>query len=439
MARNTPKPTVISKKHLARLERERRQTMAIHYTAIGVILAVILILGFGYLNIKVLSLRQPVAKVGDDMVTTHEFQIAVRFARIQLINQYNNMLQFAQMFGIDPYSNPSISQQLEQITSSLDAPVDSSGSVGMQVLDNLVNDRLIQQEAERREILITNDEVEEAIRANFDFYPNGTPTPTITPTVVIFPTLSPKQLAWVTITPTPTPVPTFTPLPTTIAPDLSATPVQSLSPTPAQMPTPTATPYTLEGYQQAFQKYIEQFKPIGMTESDYHKMIEASLYREKVFDAITANVPHENEMIWARHILVADEAAAQDIHQRLLKGEEFAKLAAELSQDPGSRENGGDLGWFSKGQMVPEFETAAFSLKVGDISQPVKSNYGYHIIQVLGHEMRPLTADEYEQARQNAFQQWLTKAHEATEVTIYEYWKERIPADPTLPAQNSGQ
>ncbi|MDQ0153746.1 peptidylprolyl isomerase [Robertmurraya andreesenii] len=86
--------------------------------------------------------------------------------------------------------------------------------------------------------------------------------------------------------------------------------------------------------------------------------------------------------IKARHILVADEAKAKEIKAKLDKGEDFAKLAKENSTDPGSAEQGGDLGWFGAGAMVPEFEEAAYALDVNQISEPVKTDNGWHIIQV---------------------------------------------------------
>ncbi|MEA3385697.1 MAG: peptidylprolyl isomerase [Thermodesulfobacteriota bacterium] len=101
-----------------------------------------------------------------------------------------------------------------------------------------------------------------------------------------------------------------------------------------------------------------------------------------------------SESAKARHILLkvpegADEKAwaeaeskARDIKKKLENGEDFAELAKKYSDDPGSKNKGGDLGFFTKGSMVPEFESAAFSLKPGEVSDPVKTNFGYHIIEV---------------------------------------------------------
>jgi foldase protein PrsA len=99
--------------------------------------------------------------------------------------------------------------------------------------------------------------------------------------------------------------------------------------------------------------------------------------------------------IRASHILVKDEKTAKEIKAKLDKGEDFAKLAKEYSQDPGSAQNGGDLGWFGPGRMVKEFENAAYSLNVGEVSQPVKTEFGYHIIKVTDKKKKP----SYEQMK----------------------------------------
>ncbi|MGA1994305.1 MAG: peptidylprolyl isomerase [Bryobacteraceae bacterium] len=118
---------------------------------------------------------------------------------------------------------------------------------------------------------------------------------------------------------------------------------------------------------------------------------------------------HKNdfEQVQARHILIRFQgsslpvkpgqkdltdaealAKAQDIRQKLVAGGDFAAIAKQESDDTGSGANGGELGLFRHGQMVPSFETAAFALKEGEISDPVKSQFGYHIIQVEAHKLK---------------------------------------------------
>jgi peptidyl-prolyl cis-trans isomerase C len=100
---------------------------------------------------------------------------------------------------------------------------------------------------------------------------------------------------------------------------------------------------------------------------------------KKVYDDAAKAQKPETE-VRARHILVASEDEAKAALKRIEAGEDFAKVATELSKDPGSE--GGDLGYFTKDKMVPEFADAAFKLNVGQVSQPVKSQFGWHIIKV---------------------------------------------------------
>jgi len=421
-----PKPKIQSKKHIARLERERRQVRLIKYIAIGVVAAVILIVAYGYLDLNYLQARQPVAEVNSEKITTKEFQARVVMQRNQLLNQYMQYLQNQQLyqqFGMD------VSAQLEQIQASLDTPT----IVGQQVLDALVNEALIRQEAERRGISVTTEDVEEFTQEQFGFFPDGTPIPTATPTevTITYPTLSPKQLELVTATPVPTEGPTVTPPPTATT-DPAVTATATSTPAPTATPSPTATPYTLEGYQGRFDETLQVYLDMGLTEKQYRRLFETELLRTKLFEVVTADIPMEDEQVWARHILVEDEATAKTVIERLKNGEDFAALAAELSQDTGSATNGGDLSWFGKGQMVPEFEAAAFELEDGEISEPIQSNFGWHIIQKLGQTTVPLTASAYQQARQTAFDEFLVKLREESDVTIHDYWVERVPTSPNL-------
>ena len=122
--------------------------------------------------------------------------------------------------------------------------------------------------------------------------------------------------------------------------------------------------------------YYEKTVRGGVSEDEAKK-----LYEEKI-----GSVKPEPE-IHARHILVDSEDEAKDIKQRLEKGEDFATLAKEKSKDKNA--DGGDLGFFGKGQMLKPFEDAAFALEVGKISDPVKTQFGWHIIKVEEKRDRP--------------------------------------------------
>jgi peptidyl-prolyl cis-trans isomerase C len=105
----------------------------------------------------------------------------------------------------------------------------------------------------------------------------------------------------------------------------------------------------------------------------------------KIYDDAAKGQKVEEE-IHARHILVATEGDAETVEKRLKAGEDFAKVAKEVSKDPGSE--GGELGWFTKDRMVPAFADAAFKLKDGEVSAPVKSQFGWHVIQLEGRRQK---------------------------------------------------
>ncbi|NLO96783.1 MAG: peptidylprolyl isomerase [Peptococcaceae bacterium] len=117
---------------------------------------------------------------------------------------------------------------------------------------------------------------------------------------------------------------------------------------------------------------------------------DVTVSEQEIQDFFDANYPYyggQAEQVKARHILVSSEQEASDIIKELKAGADFAELAKEKSLDQGSKENGGDLGYFTKGQMVPEFEEAAFSQPKNQIpDKAVKTYYGYHVILVEDHK-----------------------------------------------------
>ncbi|SDR60895.1 peptidyl-prolyl cis-trans isomerase C [Rhizobiales bacterium GAS113] len=115
--------------------------------------------------------------------------------------------------------------------------------------------------------------------------------------------------------------------------------------------------------------------------------------RKKLYDDTVTKLPPETEL-HARHILVEDEAIAKQVAERAKKGEDFAALSKEFSKDPGSATDGGDLGWFTKDKMVKEFSDAAFKLEPGQTSDPVKSQFGWHVIKVEEKRTKPVPAFE---------------------------------------------
>ena len=132
-----------------------------------------------------------------------------------------------------------------------------------------------------------------------------------------------------------------------------------------------------------------------LNESSKSAATEAEM--KKLYDESVAKVAPEEE-VRARHILVKSEAEAKDVIAKLKGGADFDKLAREISIDPSAKTNGGDLEYFTKGQMVAEFSDAAFKLNKGQISEPVKSQFGFHVIKVEDKRKKPVP--KYEEVKE---------------------------------------
>ncbi|TWT03365.1 foldase [Planococcus sp. CPCC 101016] len=170
---------------------------------------------------------------------------------------------------------------------------------------------------------------------------------------------------------------------------------------------------------ESFDQFLAQN---NQTEESYKKVIRLNLLQEKALtedvevtdEEIQAHYDRQGTELNARHILVADEETANSIKKELDEGGDFAALAEENSTDTGSAANGGNLDWFGPGAMVPEFEEVAYGLEVDEISEPVASEFGFHIIQVLEKrevEDQPALEDQKEEIRSEIA---LSKADQAT-------------------------
>ncbi len=169
----------------------------------------------------------------------------------------------------------------------------------------------------------------------------------------------------------------------------------------------------------------------AMMMQEAKKAVSAELKR-KTYDDLVKSAPAEQE-VHARHILVDDEAKAKEISKKAKAGEDFAKLAKENSKD--SAEDGGDLGYFTKDQMVPEFAEAAFKLEKGQVSDPVKTQFGWHVIKV--EDKRQKAVPSYEQV-EDQVEQYLVRKAQADMVTKLradaKIEKTAAPAAPATPA-----
>ncbi len=439
MAKQSSTPKIHTKKHIARLEREKRQVRLITTLSIIAIALALILVGYGALDSVYLKLRQPVAEVNGEKITLGYWRERVQLDRLNLLNTLQQYQYFQQSFGMDT------SQQQQQIMSQLQ----SAEFMGEQTLNTLIDEALIRQEAEKRGIVVTTDEVDARIQQRgFNFFPDGTQTPTVTPTEFSYPTLTNEQLTMYPPTSPPTEVLTSTPAPTATRDPAAATATPTSTPAPAtptflpQLPTSTAvtpTPYTLDGFKKQYDEALKNIKNnFNVNEKTFRSVYENEIYSEKLLEEIAKDTPRVEEQVLARHILVSDAGLVKSIEALLLHGGDFAELAAKYSEDTGSAAKGGELDWSSRDTFVPEFAEAAaeaaFSQPIGEIGKAVQSQYGYHIIQVVARQELPVSPEQYEQKRQAALTDWVAKTREeattAGSIVTFDIWKDNVPELP---------
>ncbi len=396
VTRRVPEET---RKQQFRRAREQRQERILFISLGGVALLILLILALGYYQENFGKLNNPIATVNGTPITVREYQMRVRYSAGSLTNQLESVNANAAQFENDPsaaFLKEYFQQQQVELLNQL-------VTLPRTELENVIDDEIVRQEAAKRNISVTAEELEEEIERDFGYQrATATPTegPSPTPTETGTPTLTPT----ITLTPTPSPTPTGTITPTTP----TATPTFG----PTETPEPTPTPLTHEGFLNQKKEFLDVAgKAAGMSEADFRRIIETVILRRKLNKVLGEQVATSAEQVHARHILVATYDEAVKVQEQLKQGKSFEELAKELSTDTSNKEQGGNLGWFPRGQMVPEFENAAFSLKTNEISQPVTTTFGVHIIQVLGHEQdRPLEPSALQQKQSAALSEWLEKA-----------------------------
>ena len=343
-----------SRRQLRRWNREKRVNRFLIGGVVGVFAVVGLILAFGYLRENVLRASETAAVVNGETITMAQVLERVKPRAAALDQQ----VRFYQAQG--------------QVQAASQVTLQRSG-LPDQVLDMMVEEKLVEAELRKRGLSVTPDEIEEGLRkdiAEQEAMRNPTPPPTAVPTTEASP--SP------TFTPTAGPTPTSTVVPTLAA----------------------------DAFDSAYQGFLER---ANLSDAAYRELKRAEVARDKLREDIGKSVPRTEEMVQARHILVDNDDSLQQVRQKLAEGVPFDQVAKEHSTDPGSRDKGGDLGWFPRGQMNAPFETAAFTQPIGAIGDPVTSPNGTHIIQVLERDANhELSADQIENRSATGYQTWFS-------------------------------
>lgn len=377
-----------------------------------------------------------VATVNGETISVSEFRDRIGIEQVLVAQEYQGRLQNAQtqaaQFGVDVNQILQNDQRFSQLQGELGNP----DLLALRVVDDMVNELLVEQALEERSITVDDAAIEDQVNNFFGYDPTAvaaigtpateTPTPTITPT----PFVSPTPTATPTTTPTPTAEPEATAEVTAEAAEATeeATedPLIEELPTLAPSPTPNQEE-VLENFEQQVEDFRENVRNLGgvgnatidnlfQTQAQQIAMANALMREEPYSNYLNADAL-ETTFVSARHILVEEEAEAQQIIEALNSGASFAALARANSTDTGSGGRGGELGWSAAAGFVPPFRDAVLDEEqaLGTIIGPVESEFGFHIIQVRARETREVGESRFEQFRDQIFANWVEEIREAAD------------------------
>ncbi len=367
MAKNK-KPT---EKKLTRRQRSRRDKDAqvkrtLIWIAVAVGALIVLIIGYGLLNEYVIKARTPVAKVGDTTITTKEFQSRLNYQRTMAqlqLSQYQTYL--SQLNPNDP-SQQMFYQQVQMAADNLENQLspEMAENFGSQLLDQMIEETLIYQEAQERGIKVPDPEIQQEIELMMGYDRNTTITETETLTG-------------------------------------------------------TNAPMTPEEFQETYKNFKENVLQVNnFSEERYRQMIKTELLRDRLVEVLGQDVAEVAEQVEVFYLTAGTEEQARDFRARLTSGETPETLREELTNDEDDQTMAQTLPWLPKNylemQLGPEVAEVAFNTPVETASSPILGSSPmseedvYYVVYILGHEEeRPLREDFVEQAKQEKYTEWL--------------------------------
>ncbi len=444
----------VPQRHMTRREREHRQRqMLLLFTGVAALI-VVLALAIGAFYQYFWFPRQTLASVNGTEIRRSEYMKVRGYEIRQEFARLSQQLQTAQ-----PDQQPQMQARLTLLQEELLALEDGDVDPNPQTISDMIDDQIVLENLNDLGITISDAELDEFILGLFSPVPldDPTPTPTVEPTAAAWATetveafesgatataeaqaTSAEQTAEAepTTDPDATPEPNVTPDADTTpeaddtadpqaTPDAGETPDADAEATGTVEPTPTVEPTQTPNADEAVATSEASFdllevnflEPADMSRGDFERLIaRPALARQRVQEHLAANVTARADQAHLAHILVATREAAQELLDTRLQEEEFEAVATEVSVDEQSAVNGGDLGWGTKETYVTEFAEAAFALEPGEISEPVQTQFGWHIIKMIDREEdRPLAIQALEQQKQAVFQKWLDERREAAEI-----------------------
>ncbi len=414
--------------HESRAVREARlQRRVLIGTGITIGL-VVLVLVAAVLIELVVTPNSVAASVAGESVTISEFQERVRLERAILNTRVTNYVALLNASGLDP--NQYAGQEpLRGWLSQINDP----DLLGSGILDVLIENILIRQEAEARGLQVSQGDIDRQIDQFLGLEP---PAQSVEPTPEPQATLVPSPTRTPFVSPTPRQVPSATATPLVEAAAPAATDVVATTPTFTPVP-PTATQTTEELARQQGELRDTILNDLASSARVDQGRLRAHFEALALREALAADLLDIGDSIVhvnARHILVAERSEADDLLVSLAEGDSFAALAMANSIDAGSGRAGGELGWAPVHNFVRPFAEAVTAAEPGATIGPVETEFGWHVIQLRAKEERSASDTELNNARNFAFRSWLDdrRAEMDSNIEIFDVWADNVPDDPVL-------
>lgn len=411
------------------IERKRqRQTREVRIAVAIVVVLVLLVLVVAVVNEYVLRPRQPVADVNGETIALTAWQDRVRYQRAQFIISLEDQLE--------SFGDVSLVQQFSGQQINLLAQPEVLGEL---VLEQMIDEVLLRQEAEERGITVSDEEVEERIGEQFNYFGGELPTPQPTPTETIIPT------------------PSLTPIPTAVITEV--VPTNTPFPTPTQGPTatprPTATAVNEEAFQEEFGTLMDRFRQMGVNEATYREVVRAAVYREKLGDALAdeQNLPDEAEKA-SIYVLAFQGAEAAEEALAAVEEEGYLSVWNQVRSTPPTAEEAAfpnaqatELLWRTQDQIEQQFgpavAEAAFEQDLNTPSDVIESAQQtdesglvtgslQYLIMVSGREVRDLTQSELQTRKQELVSQLVEERRQVAPIERFPLWRARVPTQPIL-------
>jgi parvulin-like peptidyl-prolyl isomerase len=399
LGRGSQSPTAPQRRISRRESEAKKQRMFYVAMAVAAVL-VVAILGTGILYEYQIKPNAVLASVNGHEIKRRDYWKYESVSLYAQSTQYQNYAQ--QTTGQQQQQFLQFAAQFEQQRKD----VWGSTDVNKATLDRMIIDRIYLDAAEEQGINPSEEELNNFALNSFA----SSETPLVTP--IPSPTMVPERAAAATETAEAAlgGTPVATPVPGTPEASPVASPVASATP---DMETALAEAESgFGGFEDT------ALKDAHASRADYIRLFAKPQLIRTIIDAqITDQVPQLGEQVHAEHILVATEDLAKQLYDQANGGASFEELAKTNSTDATTSATGGDLGWITRGQMVTPFADAAFNLQPGQISAPVQTEFGWHIIKVVDREdNRPLTDEQYTDAITKAKEAWLDEKREVASI-----------------------